>query len=49
MTYVTRSLKMDVLAPDGPFVGRTPRQRDAVSKAAAEVLALIEAEVQRPS
>ncbi len=49
MTAITRPLKMNVLAPDGPFVGLTPRQRDAVSKAAAEVLALIEAEVQRPS
>ncbi len=49
MMYVARPLEMDVLPPNSPFVGLTPGQRNAVSQAAAEVLALIAAEVQRPS
>ncbi len=46
MSYVAKPLEMDVLPPDSPFAGLTPGQRDAVSHAAAEVLALIATEAQ---
>ncbi len=49
LAYVVEPLDGEVIEPDSPLAGLDPAQRAAVSQAAADVLAMIEAEAQLPS
>ncbi len=48
MAYAWKPAEGEDIPADSPFAGLTPGQREAVAKAATDVLAVIQAETSKP-
>jgi hypothetical protein len=49
MAYVWKPLDGEDIPPDSPFAGLSPGQREAIAKAATDVLAMLLGQEEKPA